>query len=188
MDMIKQPAGWQLVTSLQLTDLLYSWKLNVYDQTAGWLTTCQQPAADRPLVLLKIKWTHYGLLFYNQVKFNQCQPQSTSSLLDLNSKSISGRSDENLSTSPLFDHINIIFKSTRGQSAAGWWQVVNQPAVWSYPFNCKSTRGQSAAGCWQVVNRPAVWPYPFNFQEYKRPLSCGLVTSCQLTGCLIISI
>ena len=53
--MVKQPAGWQLVTSPHLAGCLYSWKLNPYGQTASRLTTCHQPAAGRLLVLLKIK-------------------------------------------------------------------------------------------------------------------------------------
>jgi len=67
------------------------------------------------------------------------------------------RAGAKLSTGRLFDHTDLIFKSTSSQPAVGWWQV---------------------------VNRLAVWPYPFNFQEYKKLARCSLVTSCQLAGCL----
>ena len=113
MDMVKQPASWQLVTSPQMAGCLYSWKFNGYGQTAGRLTTCHQPAAGWLLVLLKLNW--YGQTAGQLTTCHQHTPGRLLVLMKLNGY---GRKASWLTTCH--------------QPAAGWLLVpLKIKSVWS---------------------------------------------------------
>ena len=97
------------------------------------------------------------------------------------------RTGDELSAAKLFDYTDLIFKSTSSRPAAGWWQVVNWPAVWPYPFNFQEYKKPASyrlltscqPDCWLI--KPAVWSSDlyFNSEECSRPYSCKLVAAGQ---------